>query len=158
MEMLPTFPAPNYRIVTTEDGIKDLIDMPADMEMTDLEKKYAKIIPYGAGADYIQMLRDVYNLKIMKFNHRRDTWNIPHPTLVQNTRHIHNLKNRWLTIAEAKRLAGFPDDFILTGSTTDQYERLGRAVPPIGMACFANHIKSIQDTLYDMGKIEIEKR
>jgi site-specific DNA-cytosine methylase len=35
--------------------------------------------------------------------------------------------------SELKRLCGFPDDFVLTGSYSQQWERLGRAVPPVMM-------------------------
>lgn len=37
---------------------------------------------------------------------------------------------RKFSIAELKRLSGFPDDFQLTGNYRQRYERLGRAVPP----------------------------
>lgn len=154
LEIYPTFPYYNKDIVTTKDAIEDLLNSSPDMEMTELEKKYARIIPVGAGTEYIDMLRDKYGLKIMKFNHRRDTWNIPHPTLVQNTRHIHPMKNRWLTVAEAKRLHTIPDDFILTGTPAQQYERIGRAVPTLGMYHIAKCIKdNILDKLREKGKI-----
>lgn len=42
-------------------------------------------------------------------------------------------EKRKFTIPELKRICGFPDDFILTGSEQQQWERLGRAVPPIMM-------------------------
>jgi DNA (cytosine-5)-methyltransferase 1 len=46
---------------------------------------------------------------------------------------VHPTQKRKFTIAELKRLCGFPDDFVLTGSYTQQWERLGRAVPPVMM-------------------------
>jgi DNA (cytosine-5)-methyltransferase 1 len=137
----PSFPEANHRIITTREAIEDLVDSVPDLKMTDLEQKYCRLIPKGAGIDYISELRDKYGLKIMIFNHRRDTWEIPHPTLVHNTRHIHPLKNRWLTVQEAKRLCSFPDDFILTGPSSKQWERLGRAVPPQAYLCIAEHIR-----------------
>jgi DNA (cytosine-5)-methyltransferase 1 len=42
-------------------------------------------------------------------------------------------KVRKFTIAELRRICGFPDDFILTGSYSQQWERLGRSVPPVMM-------------------------
>lgn len=39
-------------------------------------------------------------------------------------------KPRRFTIAEVKRLSGFPDDYTLTGSFQQQWERLGDCVPP----------------------------
>lgn len=46
---------------------------------------------------------------------------------------VHPLEKRKFTIAEIKRISAFPDDFILTGSYTKQWERIGRAVPPVMM-------------------------
>ena len=48
---------------------------------------------------------------------------------------------RKFTIAELKRICGFPDDFILTGSYAQQWERLGRAVPPIMMFHIAKTVR-----------------
>lgn len=42
----------------------------------------------------------------------------------------HPTERRKFTIAELRRICGFPDDFILTGTYAQQWERLGRAVPP----------------------------
>jgi DNA (cytosine-5)-methyltransferase 1 len=49
---------------------------------------------------------------------------------------------RSLTIAELKRVSGFPDDFILTGSFNKQWERIGRAVPPVMMSHVASTVRS----------------
>ncbi len=45
------------------------------------------------------------------------------------------------SINQIKRLCGFPDDFILTGTFERQWERLGRAVPPVMMMYIADTIK-----------------
>lgn len=44
---------------------------------------------------------------------------------------------RRLTIAELRRICGFPDDFQLAGSYPQRWERLGRAVPPPMMRAVA---------------------
>jgi len=49
----------------------------------------------------------------------------------------HPSEPRKFTIAELRRLCGFPDDFALTGTYAQQWERLGRAVPPPMMAAVA---------------------
>lgn len=49
----------------------------------------------------------------------------------------HPFERRKFTIAELRRICGFPDDFILTGSYAQQWERMGRAVPPPMMAAVA---------------------
>lgn len=46
---------------------------------------------------------------------------------------MHPLEDRKLTIPEVKRIMSVPDDFVLTGTYEQQYERLGRMVPPLMM-------------------------
>ena len=53
----------------------------------------------------------------------------------------HPTEKRKFAIAELKRLCGFPDDFILTGSYAQQWERLGRAVPPVMMSHVAATVR-----------------
>ena len=53
----------------------------------------------------------------------------------------HAAQKRKFTIPELRRICGFPDDFVLTGTYAQQYERLGRAVPPPMMAAVAAHIR-----------------
>ena len=43
------------------------------------------------------------------------------------------VERRKFTIAEVKRLCAFPDDFVLVGSYSEQWARLGNAVPPVMM-------------------------
>jgi DNA (cytosine-5)-methyltransferase 1 len=49
----------------------------------------------------------------------------------------HPYIKRKFSIAELKRLSSFPADFILTGITDKQAERIGRAVPPFVMRAIA---------------------
>lgn len=50
-------------------------------------------------------------------------------------------EKRTFTIAELKRICGFPDDFILTGTYAQQWERCGRAVPPVMMKHIAATVR-----------------
>lgn len=45
----------------------------------------------------------------------------------------HPIYDRKFTIAELKRITSVPDDFVCTGTIEEQWERLGRMVPPIMM-------------------------
>ena len=54
--------------------------------------------------------------------------------------HIHPEEHRKLTIKELKRIMSFPDDYKLVGKFSQQWERLGRAVPPLFMKAIAEHI------------------
>lgn len=44
---------------------------------------------------------------------------------------MHGLECRRFSVAELKRICGFPDDYVLHGSYKDRVGRLGNAVPPI---------------------------
>ena len=53
----------------------------------------------------------------------------------------HPSERRKFTIAELRRICGFPDDFVLTGTYSKQWERLGRAVPPVMMCAIATTVR-----------------
>ena len=53
----------------------------------------------------------------------------------------HPTERRKFSIAELKRICGFPDDFKLTGTYSQQWERLGRAVPPVAMMYIARAVQ-----------------
>ena len=53
----------------------------------------------------------------------------------------HPTEKRKFTIAELRRICAFPDDFILLGTYAQQWERLGRAVPPVMMSHVAATIR-----------------
>jgi DNA (cytosine-5)-methyltransferase 1 len=71
----------------------------------------------------------------------------PCPTVTQAGRKAHAAsvchptERRKFTIAELKRVCAFPDDFTLTGTYAQQWERLGRAVPPVMMSHLAAAIR-----------------
>lgn len=44
---------------------------------------------------------------------------------------IHPTENRILTVREVARLQSFNDNFIITGSSSDQHQQLANAVPPL---------------------------
>lgn len=53
----------------------------------------------------------------------------------------HPNEKRKFTIAELRRICSFPDDFELTGTYQQRWERLGRAVPPLMMRAVAEAIR-----------------
>jgi DNA (cytosine-5)-methyltransferase 1 len=59
-------------------------------------------------------------------------WNKPSPTIAFGHReiHVHPSGLRRLSIFEAMRLQGFPDDFVLEGNLSEQVEQISNAVPP----------------------------
>ena len=54
---------------------------------------------------------------------------------------VNAAERRKFTIAELRRICAFPDDFILTGSYAQQWERLGNSVPPLMMKAIAEPIR-----------------
>jgi DNA (cytosine-5)-methyltransferase 1 len=54
---------------------------------------------------------------------------------------VHPEEKRKFSIGELKRICSFPDDFQLPVTYAQQYERLGRAVPPLMAAAIATAIR-----------------
>ena len=89
---------------------------------------------------------------------RRLAWNKPSPTLVTHpampaTELGHPSKNRPLTVEEYKRVQQFPDDWILEGSTINQYKQIGNAVPvglgyALGTALVSHMSGGFKETLF----------
>ena len=55
---------------------------------------------------------------------------------------VHPTEKRKFSIAELRRICAFPDDFIFTGTYSQQWERMGRAVPPVMMMHIAQTIRT----------------
>jgi len=77
----------------------------------------------------------------------RPALNLPCPTITATgsvlgaASVVHPTEKRKFTIKELKRICGFPDDFILTGTYAQQWERCGRAVPPVMMSHIAAAVR-----------------
>lgn len=83
-------------------------------------------------------------LGIKKGGHQkiRLSWSEPCHTQIQSDHSLwHPEVPRTLTIPECKAVGGFPPDYHLTGDFSQQWERIGRAVPPLMM-------KAIAETVY----------
>lgn len=71
---------------------------------------------------------------------------------------VHPFEKRKFSIAEIRRLCAFPDDFALTGDYVQQWERLGRAVPPVMMGAIAANVRdSILIPIYNSVPIYVSK-
>lgn len=74
--------------------------------------------------------------------HSKAPINRPAFTVTQGVQQqYHPTERRKFAILELKRICGFPDDFKLVGSYAQQWERLGRAVPPVMMSHIAKAIQ-----------------
>ncbi|MDT8446979.1 MAG: DNA cytosine methyltransferase [bacterium] len=56
---------------------------------------------------------------------------------------LHPQEHRGLTVREAARIQGFPDDFIFSGGISEQYSIIGNAVPPPMAKYIADYLKNI---------------
>lgn len=85
--------------------------------------------PGGSGFDY-------------SWSKKKAAADEPGLTVGVNTDLFHPAECRKFSISELKRICGFPDDFALTGSYAQKWERLGRAVPPVMMSRIAKTVET----------------
>ncbi|MDR5790292.1 DNA cytosine methyltransferase [Caballeronia sp. LP003] len=96
----------------------------------------------GESGDKYHPNKQLYGL------HRLDP-DKPSPTLLRNggaggaCEACHPSEHRRITIAEAKRLASFPDPFVLRGSFEERWAAIGNCVPPLFMRAIALHVCSL---------------
>lgn len=105
----------------------------------------ADITGYATGREYDNLNQGQQSAKY--FNLVKASTDLPSPTILAShgsagiASVVHPIERRKFTIAELRRICGFPDDFILTGTYAQQWERLGRAVPPVMMSHIAATIR-----------------
>ena len=134
---VPSFPKPlpyRYSIAEAFDDLDAEVEPEASIERFAIGKEWHRVGQGGKSEKYFSLVKPLSSK--------------PSPTITANcrgTRSIasvcHPTECRKFSIAELKRLCSFPDDFKLTGGYTQQYERLGRAVPPLMMRAIAETIK-----------------
>jgi len=158
----PTYPKPlNYRY-SVRDAILNCISVDMGGRFGKVESLDADITPYqtigtspssGNGLATKGEFKIIYDTK-GQFKKRINDGDKPSDTItVSNQYHfevetdipcasvVHPTEKRKFTIAEVKRICAFPDDFILKGSYSQQWERCGRAVPPVMMYHIAKTIR-----------------
>ena len=142
----PQYPVRHPYKITCKDAIGHLINMPVDMQMNEntkrvqLMRKYFR--PLCNNKD-IKAVMEEHNIKVYQQSFRRDRWDRPYYTIKQHhTRPFHPVSDRYMTAEEAKILMSFPDDFkfVAHHSPTRNWERMGRAVPPLLMKAVAETV------------------
>lgn len=125
--LVPVFPKPLDRRWTVAEAL-DHPSCPGEIEPETAIEKYAigreakRLVP-GRRSDKFM------NLRILLADQ-------PARTVLASSGHpgaagpLHPNGLRKPTIAELKRLCGFPEDFVLTGTYEQKWERLGRSFPP----------------------------
>lgn len=135
----PVFPTPEKRRISLKEACPWIgtTNDPAPDEDTSIEgyaiySEWKRLAPGKSSERYFSLVRPALSA--------------PCPTLTATAGSVgaasvtHPLLPRKLTVLEAKRVCGFPDDFKLTGSYQQQIERLGRAVPPPMMRAVVRRI------------------
>lgn len=142
---------PHWR--TFRDAVQGLHDPEAQFQpYSEARLQYLRLVPEGGNwrslpAELIpKAMGGAYHSGGGKVGfYRRLSWDKPAPTVTTSpaqkaTDLCHPLLDRPISVREAARLQGFPDDWVFCGSLTDQYRQIGNAVPvPLGAAvgrCF----------------------
>lgn len=143
LHMKPVYPEPSNKIITTKEAIEDLIHKGTDqVNHSKREILIKKYFHAGCTNKDIKRICKENNIKVYQQSFRRDKWEEPYYTIKQHhTRPYHPKVDRLMSIDEAKRIQTFPDDFILPHSPTQNWERIGRAVPPNLMKEVARCVK-----------------
>lgn len=137
----PVFPKPLKYIYTLADAFSGLSVDPKEKE--ELIKEASKH-KWGEVASKLpnNPQKSIKGSSIMNgsyFNLSKESMYAPCSTICQRngdpgaSGNIHPTECRKFAISELKRITSIPDDFVLTGTYAQQWERLGRMVPPIMM-------------------------
>ncbi len=144
LNLKPSFPEPLKNKISCREAIEDLINNGTDqINRSKREELIKKYFHAGCTSNDIKRICKANNLKVYEQSFRRDKWDEPYYTIKQHhTRPYHPIVDRLMSIDEAKRIQTFPDDFILLHSPTQNWERIGRAVPPNLMKHIALNVKN----------------
>lgn len=145
----PVHPKPEKHVVTLGEALRGVVNDPADVEARLDDMRHYKVgeilrrIPKNPH-------KRVSGSEVANgswFNLIRESMYKPCSTICQQngkrslSGNCHPLYDRKFTIAELKRITSVPDDFVCTGTLEEQWERLGRMVPPIMMMKISKEIE-----------------
>jgi DNA (cytosine-5)-methyltransferase 1 len=141
LNVLPSHPKPFEHPYKVEESFHD-IATPKIIELRTLGETTSTLNLWHhtkAGDNF-----SVANLKLRGkascFNQIKISPFKPAPTITATAQAFHWSEPRYLTIPEVRRLCSFPDDFILEGNFMQQWERMGRSVPPLMMKAISAHV------------------
>jgi DNA (cytosine-5)-methyltransferase 1 len=150
-----SFPAPTCeptRYKTVHDAIGDLPSPESEEarlfanhtpdNISELNRIRISYVPQGGGREHIppHLRLPCHAVSVEKTGHRnvygRLAWNEPSGTITTKCnsftrgKFAHPAENRNISMREAARLQGFPDDFIFCGDKVAVAHQIGNAVPP----------------------------
>jgi DNA (cytosine-5)-methyltransferase 1 len=137
LDAAPVYPKPFPYVYTIREAL-DGCDATVERELS--------MAGYQIGREWRTLKPGEWSEK--RFNLWRAHFDVPCQTIVAITGNpttasvAHPTECRKFSVAETKRLCGFPDDFVLTGDPIQKIERLGRAVPPPMMRAIASTLET----------------
>ena len=138
----PAFPTPLRYRYTLRDAIPWLEDRSLRAPPTEAEADMAR---YSVGRELNKLGQGQQSKRYFQLTRAALAEPCPTVTVEGKKAHAasvaHPLECRKFSIAELRRICSFPEDFVLTGSYAQQWERLGRAVPPAMMAAIATTLR-----------------
>jgi DNA (cytosine-5)-methyltransferase 1 len=127
-------PSPTILAGETRMYVSDVPDdQPETVRGYAIEAEWEKLRPGEVSKKYLNLIKSKNDQPAPTI-----TASGGHPGSAGPTREV---EKRKFTIAELKRICAFPDDMILTGTYAQQWERLGRSVPPLMMRAVAAAVR-----------------
>lgn len=151
LRVKPIFPEAIGKTITTREVIEDLMNVPLDLKTNTSREAYiTQYFRPGCTEEDIEDIMEAYDLRIHRANYKRDRWEEPFYTLKKGyTRPIHPQMDRVLSIYEAMRIQGYPDDFILSNNPSFNWQKICSSNPPNLIKCIASTLdKDILERLY----------
>lgn len=135
--IVPSHPKPQTRPITVGNAIEGCSNMPRLANSERIAYYWQQLKQGQCIADIDQKGNGYTAIKIMS--------NSPCPTITKGwtagTGLMHFDECRFLSDAEIKRIASYPDRYELVGTSSDVIQRIGNSVPPEMMRRIAEHIK-----------------
>ncbi len=145
----PSHPLGRFAPVTVKEALREC--MPSEI-MPLIGKNLARMQLMRPGATHKEKHRASIAVfgKVNGFTLLRLKWHAPSPTILKTVSVSPTFgaglvmpdENRYVSIAELKRLGSFPDQFCLEGSFEERWARIGNSVPPLLMRAIAQHLNT----------------
>ncbi len=149
---------------TLREALEGLVETsPVIMDFSPRKKRYLSMIPEGSNWRSLppevakESMGKAYLAKGGRSGWwRRLTFDLPCPTIVTMPNHAgtslcHPTETRALTLRECARVQEFPDDWVFSGTTQQQYTQVGNAVPVrLGKVC-GELVAQVLAALYKSG-------
>lgn len=162
------WPSKFNRVMTVKDALKkgELFDcnVPSSegQKYPERKKEILELVPAGG---YWRDLPEKIQIEYMKKSYylgggktgmaRRLSWDEPSLTLTcspaqKQTERCHPEETRPLTVREYARIQTFPDDWLFSGSLTNQYKQIGNAVPVNLANAVGNSLITLLNSIEDV--------